>query len=154
MNILIHRISPDGSTYTGTEEPEILELEGDRFSRRIQPLHYRLFAERVGRELIVRGTVSARMELQCARCAEFFSTTVTDSSFLRAYDIPEGTESVDITPDLREAVLLLLPRFPICREGCAGLCPHCGANLNLEQCNCAACAGDARWGALDALDLN
>ena len=153
MIIEIQKLSPRGSTYTGIEPPEVLELEGDRFVRNIDPLAYDLFAERLGHELIVQGRVSAPLELLCSRCAEFFSTSVTDSSFLRGYDISDESDTVDVTPDLREAILLLLPTYPVCRKDCAGLCPQCGANLNEVRCKCVLHAGDARWEALDALDL-
>ena len=49
---------------------------------------------------------------------------------------------------LREQVLLALPLKAICREDCKGLCPHCGRNLNQEQCNCAETPDDPRWSAL------
>jgi uncharacterized protein len=39
---------------------------------------------------------------------------------------------------LRENVLLSLPVQPLCREDCRGLCPQCGANLNLRLCGCQA----------------
>ena len=35
---------------------------------------------------------------------------------------------------LREQVVLAVPVKVICRQDCKGLCPHCGKNLNLEQC--------------------
>ena len=25
---------------------------------------------------------------------------------------------------------------PLCRPDCRGLCPHCGCDLNIEQCDC------------------
>src|SRR5207244_12287968 len=49
---------------------------------------------------------------------------------------------------LREQVLLAVPVKAICREECKGLCPHCGRNLNLEQCSCAEPVEDPRWAAL------
>ena len=49
---------------------------------------------------------------------------------------------------LREQVLLALPLKAICRDDCRGLCPHCGKNLNLEQCDCAEPMEDPRWSAL------
>jgi uncharacterized protein len=38
----------------------------------------------------------------------------------------------------------------LCRADCAGLCPECGVNRNLEQCSCGAPI-DLRWAALGAL---
>jgi uncharacterized protein len=49
---------------------------------------------------------------------------------------------------LREQVLLALPLKAICREDCKGFCPHCGRNLNQEQCNCTEPLDDLRWSAL------
>ena len=37
---------------------------------------------------------------------------------------------------LREQVLLALPMKALCQVDCKGLCPTCGTNLNLNNCNC------------------
>lgn len=42
--------------------------------------------------------------------------------------VSEGT--VDVGHWANDAVVLALPAKPICREGCAGLCPVCGQSLN------------------------
>jgi uncharacterized protein len=46
-------------------------------------------------------------------------------------------EEVDLRPALREQWLLEAPAFVLCRPDCKGLCPTCGANLNLGACSCA-----------------
>jgi uncharacterized protein len=42
--------------------------------------------------------------------------------------------------DLDEAVimdiLLQIPSKMLCKEDCKGLCPHCGTDLNFNECNC------------------
>ena len=137
-----------------TEPNAILQLEGDRFIRPVGPVEFEGRVEFVSRELIVQGLVSTMLEVQCSRCAQFFSTTIADWSFLRVYDVPEDQDSVDITPDLREAILLNLAPFPVCRLDCAGICPHCGTDLNMHRCECKPDVSDHRWGALDTLNLN
>ena len=152
MIINVHRIPPEGCTFEGEEPPDTVDLaEGDDLVRVSGPIRYRLAAEVVSRELVVKGEISAPAELACSRCAAFFSTTLSDSSFLRAYDLPEGADTIDVTGDLREAILLQLPNFPICSAACEGLCPQCGRNLNQGPCDCAPLEGDARWSALDGL---
>ena len=47
----------------------------------------------------------------------------------------EGGE-IDLTPCICEEILLAAPTKSLCREDCAGLCPRCGANLNVEPCTC------------------
>jgi uncharacterized protein len=44
---------------------------------------------------------------------------------------------VDLRPALREEWLLEVPAFAVCSPECKGLCPTCGANLNLGACTCA-----------------
>lgn len=45
-------------------------------------------------------------------------------------------EQLDLTPMLREQVILAAPMQPLCKEDCAGLCPTCGQNLNDRRCAC------------------
>ncbi len=52
---------------------------------------------------------------------------------------------------LREQVLLATPVRALCREDCKGLCPQCGLNLNVEQCNCEQRPSDLRWDALSEI---
>lgn len=153
MKIQLVKLGEEGNTFEGEESATILELDEERFTRAVGPVEYQLFAERVAQELIVQGIVGCTLDIQCRRCADFFSTRVEDSAFLRAYEIPQDPDVVDVTPDLREAVLLGMPVFPVCREDCAGLCARCGANLNMIQCDCAAPPDEGRWGALDSLNL-
>ena len=123
------------------------------------------------RELIndirVTGDLRVRLDLACARCLEPISEDIA-----RQFDLlyrPQGSdagreemsvtaaeaevsyyqgEGVLLEDVLREQVLLAVPLKAICREDCKGLCPHCGRNLNLEQCNCAEPLEDPRWSAL------
>ena len=47
-------------------------------------------------------------------------------------------EEIDLTPLVHEQALLALPTRPLCTEGCRGLCPRCGTNLNAGPCGCPA----------------
>jgi uncharacterized protein len=60
-------------------------------------------------------------------------------------------DRLDTRPLIAEQVVLELPTRPLCRTDCAGLCPRCGADLNLGECRCGPAAGDPRWSALEAL---
>jgi uncharacterized protein len=48
----------------------------------------------------------------------------------------EGDE-IDLVDGIQEQVIMALPFKPLCREGCRGLCPQCGADLNLGDCACS-----------------
>jgi uncharacterized protein len=60
-------------------------------------------------------------------------------------------ELVDLSPPLRERLLLSLPTLPLCRDDCRGLCARCGSDLNAGPCGCAAEAGDPRLAVLRTL---
>lgn len=153
MKIMVARIPEEGSTYNGSDPGAIMELGDDPFVKVEGDVQYVLYAQCVSEELIVRGTLSVDLGLKCIRCSEFFSTTVTDSDFLRVYPASEDTDSVEISPDMREDLLLHIPTFPVCSEGCKGLCAQCGADLNKGSCDCKAGEGPNPWEALDNLDL-
>ena len=153
MIIKIDQIPDQGMSFEGDEPPQTLALEPSEEFHPAGPLHYDLYAQRVDEMLIVRGTVSTDMNGCCARCTQIFSTTVTDSGFLRDYSDLHGEEEVDITEDLREAILLNLPHFPLCDDACRGLCSQCGKDLNEGPCGCSAGNEGGAWDALDSLNL-
>jgi len=62
---------------------------------------------------------------------------------------PDATE-IDVTPAVREELVLAAPRFVECRDDCKGICPQCGKDLNAGPCDCAPVT-DARWQPLQAL---
>ncbi len=56
---------------------------------------------------------------------------------------------IDLDPILREQILLSLPAYPVCRDGCRGLCPACGQNLNERECGCDRRVPDPRMASLE-----
>lgn len=52
-----------------------------------------------------------------------------------AYLAPHAND-VDLSGDLRDLIILALPGKILCREDCRGLCPNCGADLNVQECTC------------------
>ncbi|HZQ22110.1 MAG TPA: DUF177 domain-containing protein [Terriglobales bacterium] len=118
-------------------------------------------------DIRLQGDLSTSLELLCARCLEPVTHNLKRSFDLlyRPQGVDAGKEEISVTTAeaevsyykgdglwledaLREQVLLALPLKVICREDCKGLCPHCGKNLNAEQCSCAEPLEDPRWSAL------
>lgn len=153
MKISIAGLSEGSVHFEGAVPAKDLQLDTDQFVQSLSAVRYFLDAELVGDEVLIRGKVEMDARAECSCCAEFFSTTYADSAFLRAYQLSElSGESVDMNPELRDAIILKIPNYPVCRDGCKGLCPVCGKNLNAGRCDCSAPEGDLRWGALDGLD--
>ena len=153
MIIEIKKIDPDGSRYAGAEPAEILELAPGAAVWPSGPVTYDFFVQLAGPELVVQGTLQVSLEGRCGRCAGKFSTNLTVSDFLCARELPEGLDSVDLTGDIREEVLLRLPNYPLCLPDCRGLCPQCGKNLNQGPCRCTTQPVDSRWAGLENLKL-
>jgi len=111
--------------------------------------------------LLATGTVDGAWEGPCRRCLgpvrgelhvgvqELFEATPREGE-----SYPLGHHHVDLEPLAREALTLALPLAPLCSDGCRGLCPTCGADLNQGDCACPPADVDPRWAALDALRLS
>jgi|SRR5687768_8575815 len=130
-----------------------------------EPLLVRLGLQPAGKDVIVRGTLSGAAQLSCRRClkdvaipieeevAWFFRHGVSEieAQTEEVYALPARGEELDLTDAVREHLMLAVPQFALCEEECRGLCPHCGTNLNEEQCGCATNLVDDRWAALKKL---
>jgi len=117
----------------------------------------------------VRGQISGEVEIECTRCTkpvkrpvniEFDDVFVSEPSSdgEAAIEETELDESyvengqIDLSEIVREQILLGLPEQVYCSDGCKGLCPKCGSNRNLIDCNCNFNEIDPRWAALKGLN--
>ncbi len=155
-------------------QPGVIELGIDarqstaiRAAGRAEVVEERQGKHEVIKDIRLRGRVKAGLEMPCARCLESVpqqvdrefdllyrplgadsgrdELSVTDAEAEIGYYQGEGILLEDV---LREQVLLALPLKVTCREDCKGWCPHCGKNLNQEQCSCEVPMEDPRWAAL------
>ena len=120
---------------------------------------------RVNQGIWVSGALEATAGCTCSRCLQDVFTSVQfrlDDLYVPSIDISTGVpmppqedadpvftiddhHEVDITEAVRQSVIVALPMKPLCKEGCAGLCPQCGANLNKENCGHQGSRVDPRW---------
>lgn len=153
MSIIIEpwRIPPEGKDIEGEAPPEVIALEKDAGSVVDGPIRYELHLQCVSHELIVTGSVRARVQFTCSRCAESFPVEIRDDSFFCEKQVENLHETLDLTDDVRETIILDFPNYPVCRETCRGLCPRCGVNLNRGTCGCKPPETE-RWSAFSGLD--
>ena len=146
---------------------------GDKRLRQVNNIEAEGTAELLGNtlgEIRVRGHMLVKMEGECDRCLERteFPLESDFDLFYRPATFGSDSDEVSISPAesevafyegggielndiLREYVLLSLPMQKICKEACLGICPVCGQNRNLNQCNCHEQFVDERWSALKNL---
>lgn len=150
MIIAGNQVSEEPKRFVGEEQFSVLESERE-FIKSASVIGYDLSVQSVSDELIVRGSLKVDLRCFCARCAESFAHTIRVTSFLRSFPLTPENESVDLTNDIREDILLAFPMNWVCSVGCKGLCPECGANLNRRECRCDRKPKDMIWNALDQL---
>jgi len=126
---------------------------------------------RAGLDLFFYGHISAQPFGNCARCLEAYEFPLeADFSIMLAPRPAAGQDSssaeedvdlgfydgdeVDLSPIVREQIILALPTRPLCREECRGLCPQCGANRNEGDCGCTEVAGDPRLAVLRTIKVS
>lgn len=114
-----------------------------------------LFAERItGQikltkledEILARFEGEAKVKAVCDRCLTEFDLTEPYhfSQEYLLYGNPESGDEmgvskqfeIDVTEPLRQELLAALPVKKLCKVDCAGLCVHCGTNLNEKKCSC------------------
>jgi len=153
MNIDTGQVRQRPRRFTGEEPSAILELDQETQFQVISDVRYALSAQRFDADLLVRGVLEVDVRGRCARCGEGITHTIRDGAFACSYPLSAANELIDLTADIREAILLALPINFLCSEACRGLCVQCGANLNKAPCACAKSRQTIPWGMLDQLKL-
>jgi len=125
---------------------------------------------RTNRGIFGRAQFTTSVRLECSRCLELYVENLPiqfDEEYFPVVDVNTGLpvriphdsfaftinerHELDLGPAVREYGLLASPMKPLCRVDCAGLCPECGVNRNLEPCTCVVERRDGRFAALQKL---
>ncbi|PWT86313.1 MAG: hypothetical protein C5B57_01335 [Blastocatellia bacterium] len=166
MLLNLNKIRTPHEHFEQTCPPERFDGEAELF-RVIRPvvLVFDIHKDKAQFRLVGRAHTS--LELACSRCLEPFTLPVEPSFDLRyqphTANAGEGereieeddlstafyeNDTIDLGQLLREQFYLALPMKPLCGEGCLGLCPVCGTNLNRRPCECKRDWGDPRLAVL------
>lgn len=114
------------------------------------------------RVITITGSADLTMEIPCARCLtpvaipfqlefdlqidlnlseEEREEKEEDSSFV------EGDE-LDVEELVRNELIVQWPIRVLCKDDCKGICSRCGANLNIQTCDCDTTGLDPRMAAI------
>lgn len=123
---------------------------GDKEYSLDKGLDYNVLLTHTGEGILLSGLLRAQVSTDCDRCldpAHFELASEVESYFVREIPVDAADEEqdfelivddkVDIAPALLAALALDTPYVSLCKDDCKGLCPHCGANLNHESCECS-----------------
>ena len=137
------------------------------------PLQSEVQIHKVGRSVLIKGSVQTHLRLQCVRCLKEFSYPLSSIFELTLYPLKgtafaEETElgekeiessffqegEIYLSEIACEQVFLEIPYQPLCHEGCKGLCSVCGQDLNLSSCKCVKDEFGSGFAALNKLKLD
>lgn len=105
-----------------------------------------------GKAFTVSGRTEAAINARCARCTKdfverlsfsFSERFVKDADDLDDETYPYTGDTIEIDKAVLDNLFLELPIAGVCREDCKGLCPVCGADLNVTTCQCKQ--NEASW---------
>ena len=151
MKINIHLVPEDGAHFDGEDPAGILDVKDHEWTF-TKPVNHSLDATLLDDALLVTGRIWTDGSVRCSRCLKEFSQRLEVNEFTFHHPIT-SQDIVDLTPEIRESILLEIPQKPLCRADCKGLCPVCGIDRNKQSCHCAREANDLRWAGLDNLKL-
>ena len=152
----------------GEEHRETLRLEleplvfgGETYAPSPREVPAELVVQRAATGDVFRLAFSTRLEGPCMRCLapaaaevdvdarEYEDADHEADEELRSEYVADG--ELDVGSWARDQVALGAPDQVLCRPDCAGLCPLCGKDLNLEPHEHGEEGTDPRWAALEAL---
>jgi len=119
----------DGDLRLRGELP-VAELDlpnNDELIRARLPLRYDLTAQRIADAILVQGRIELTLDCECARCLKPFQHRLELDPWTAHLPLEGPDKAVvkddlaDLTPCLREDILLEVPQHPLCEAGCAGL---------------------------------
>lgn len=164
MKIIIPEIPKEGL------DLEIQEtIESDIIS---SPIKAHLKIGKHGSEITVKGDLTAEVKLQCSRCLKDFSEILSvpvdvvyhpvedlkgeDNHEIKTEELDMdfySGEEMELIDLLKEQLMLNIPMKPLCTDLCKGICPGCGADLNIDNCTCNIKNIDPRFEKLKKLFL-
>lgn len=139
---------------------EPLELGGQRYLPVPQEVPAELTITRASTGTVFELAFSVRLHGPCYRCLEDAVLDLPISAREYQATNPESDEmrtpyldkdQLDLSAWARDALALELPDKILCKPDCAGLCPVCGKDLNVEPHDHGEPEPDSRWSALAEL---
>jgi uncharacterized metal-binding protein YceD (DUF177 family) len=146
VKVHLKQIPAQGLHLEGEEDCPVQELESEGI-RCAGRLHYDIDLGVAGGGLWASGSLSQPVELRCVSCLEKFVHEIRVPAFAVHMEL-QGPETVDLTPSMREEILLSLPAHPHCDRDGDRLCKAKQVKAAEQDTK-----RKSDWSALDKLKL-
>ena len=160
MSLLFNLRHLEEKTLQLKGELPIADLDLDTLDELIHvrsPLAYDLEVQQLEQAVLVQGSLGLTLQCECARCLEPYEHRLKLDHWVCHLPL-EGEDQVtmvndcvDLTPYVREDIVLAFPQHPLCDPECSGL----AGSLKKKGSASKAAKPDsaAAWAALDKLKL-
>ncbi|MDB6028547.1 MAG: hypothetical protein JWM68_4770 [Verrucomicrobiales bacterium] len=158
--INLRQLEKKDLTLQGELTPTELELEHlDEMIHVKKPLEYDLEVEQIDDAILVQGSLLLELECECVRCLK---------TFKQEMDLPDwaahlplvgeekvviSNDTIDLTPYIREDIVLGFPQHPLCSADCSGLPKGAAAKLKKISGAGKFDESSSAWTQLDKLKL-
>lgn len=147
-------------------EIEMSDLElGEQPYAFAGPAHFEITLTNTGAGIVAEGSADAVVRTPCVRCLCEFDLPVhadVEGFYVQpGHDeqIPEEQEyehisddgKIDLEPAVVSSIVVALPFAPLHSAECKGICPTCGADLNMEECGCSPTGTESPFAGLGRL---
>lgn len=140
----------------------VADLELDTLDELIkvhQPLSYDVEVQEMEASILVQGRLKLVLECECVRCLKPFQYTIELEDWVCHLPL-EGEEKVsvvndcvDLTPHIREDMVLAFPQHPLCKPDCSGLAKTQQKPEKGPGAAAKSESSSSAWSALDKLKL-
>jgi uncharacterized protein len=134
IKISVRDIASKGLDIDQSIPPEGIGLSSEEADIR-SLLNVKAHLEKVNNVIMADTHIKAEFGYLCARCLQELSST-EERSYKFDFEIDPGNEYIDLGEEIRQEIILANPARILCSQDCKGICPKCGANLNIEKCKC------------------
>jgi uncharacterized protein len=128
LNLNIRHLEDRDLHLEGDLAPDELQLDNrDPLVVAREPLRYDLDIQKNGSDILAQGTLELPLDCECARCLKPFKYNILLEGWAALIPLqgdekaPIENDLVDLTPFIREDILLSFPQHPLCSEECTGL---------------------------------
>jgi len=152
MKIHINQIPVEGLHLEGEERGEILELRKEDNARVVAPIRFTLDIGLSHGGIFATGTLETEFEVECVCCLDRFRLPLCVPEFAVQVEL-SNAETVDLTENVREDILLALPPYPHCDWDGGKICAGVRAIAQTLVRETAVPSGEKNpWATLDQLN--
>ncbi len=149
LRLMLDEIQEGASILDMECSPEDIDLEFDGVVF-VDKVFVKPSIYRQASKIYIKSVIFTNIKMECCRCLEPVFVKLNAVSEVQYLPLPKlakdriddigigyySEEYIDISDEIRESLILEIPMTVLCSENCKGLCPHCGKNLNFEECDC------------------